>query len=306
MDISSDLSLREFFETNYRPLKLRHGSPSTVRLYGCTIRAFGKWLSQQAGDEKGYLEPLLTHLDDMTVSRYLTDRSAKRSRFTSEKERTQILSIWRHACDRGAHPTGVRPSIPPTPLPERIPRAWSVEDLQKIVTAAKAMPGDVEGVPARIFWPALVLLCYQSAERIGAVMSLEKSDYSRPRVFMRAEYRKGGKRDRVYKLSEGLCDLLDILAKANGRKRRLFVWGGPTTYLWDKFGAVVRAAGLPCGRRDKFHKLRRSAATHYAALGHDATALLDHSSPRVTKRYYLDETMISRGPEPSEVLPSIE
>jgi integrase len=181
-----------------------------------------------------------------------------------------------------------------------------VPELQKIVLAAKAMPGDIGGVPARIFWPALILTCYQSAERIGAIMSLEKSDYSRPRVFVRAEVRKAGKRDKWYKFSDSLCDLLDILADSNKKDPKLFVWKGPPTYLWGRFGAIVRAAGLSCGRRDKFHKLRRSAATHYASLGHDATALLDHSSPKITKRFYLDVTQLKTGPDPSEVLPDIE
>lgn len=295
------MKLNEFFESHYQPLKLRDGSIETVRLYGCTIRAFGKWLASAAGDEKGYIEPTLDHLDDMTVSRFLAKRASTRSKFTSEKERGQLLALWRLACDRGIK--AIRPCVPPTNLPERVPRAWTVEELQRIVSAARKMKGYVGDVPANVFWPALILTCYQSAERIGAVMAVRKSDYSRPFIHMRAEVRKARKRDKVYRFTDPVCDLLDQLMRTRGEK--LFEWKGPFTYLWGRFGAVIQAAGLPCGRRDKFHKLRRSAATHFAARGHDATAMLDHSSPRITKQYYLDPTMIQSGPNPADVLPDI-
>jgi integrase len=166
------------------------------------------------------------------------------------------------------------------------------------------MPGMIGDVPARIWWPALIQVLWQSAERVGAILSVRKDDYMRPRMLVRAEYRKGGKRDQLYTFSDSVCDLLDILMTSRNGPQ-LFSWPKQREYMWDRFGRIVTAAGLGGGRRVKFHQLRRSAATHYAARGGDATALLDHSNPRIT-RAYLDPRFIDTGPKPCDILPELE
>jgi integrase len=62
---------------------------------------------------------------------------------------------------------------------------------------------------------------------------------------------------------------------------------------------------LDVGRRIGFHAIRRSAASHYAAAGGDAVEMLDHSSPSITKRWYLDPRLADRGSRPCDVLPAI-
>jgi integrase len=176
--------------------------------------------------------------------------------------------------------------------------------LKKLVSFARVEKGMIGDVPARIFWPALIQVLWQSAERIGAIMSTPKTSYVRPRLLVSAEHRKGGKRDKLYSFSNSVCDLLDVLAKSNSEPE-LFAWPKNRLYLWDRFGKIVARAGLGGGRRCKFHQLRRSAATHFAAMGGDATSLLDHSSPRVTKSY-LDPRFVDIGPKPCDILPAIE
>ncbi len=78
--------LHQLFNDFYRPLRLRGRSTNTTRLYGCTIRAFGRWL--------GY-DPTIDDLSDLTLSRYLDHRAATRSPYTAEKERSQLCSLWR-------------------------------------------------------------------------------------------------------------------------------------------------------------------------------------------------------------------
>lgn len=287
------MTLTEFFRDYYRPLRLRGRSENTFRLYANTIKQFEKFLERTSS---------LDDFNDLVVSRYLDHRAEKRSRYTAEKERTQLLAMWRCAADRRL--VEFRPTIPASPMPTRIPTAWSVDQLRKLLAAAKVSTGSIGGVPARVFWPALIQVLWQSAERIGAIMAVKKSDYVRPRILVRAEYRKGGKRDKLYSFTEPVCDLLDILAKA-GQGENLFNWTKSKEYMWPVFGELVERAGIPGGKRAKFHQLRRSAATHYAAGGGDAVSLLDHSSPRITKAY-LDPRYVDTGPQPCDVLPSIE
>jgi integrase len=282
--------LQNLFDQMYRPLRLRGRSANTTRLYGCTIRAFGKWL--------GYA-PTIEDLSDLTLSRYLDHRAAIRSPYTAEKERSQLCSLWRFAADRGIMPT--RPEVPPAPLPDRVPRAWTLGELGAIYRAAAATRGMVGSVPASVWYPALVSVLWESAERIGAVLECRPDDFDGTHLHVRAEYRKGGKRDRVYRLSSRTCSLV---SQARGGVK-LFDWPRSRTLLWAKYADIVARAGLGKGRHLSFHALRRSAASHFAARGGDPVQLLDHSSPRITHRWYLDRKLTDRGPAPCDVLPEL-
>lgn len=287
------MRLSEFFADYYKPLRLRGGSQNTARLYANTIRQFSKFLGRDA---------TLEDLTDLSVSRYLDNRCENRALHTADKERNQLLAMWRCAADRRM--IEMRPTVPTSRIPFRVPTAWSIDELKRLVAVAKVESGMVGDVPARIFWTALIQVLWQSAERVGAILGADKSDYARPRILVRAELRKGGKRDKLFTLTESVCELLDILVRSKNGPL-LFSWPKNRLYLWQKFGKIVERAGLPGGRRAKFHQLRRSAATHYAAGGGDATALLDHSSPRVT-RAYLDPRYVDTGPQPCDVLPPID
>lgn len=284
------MTLNELFTNYYRPLRLRGRSEETCRLYACTIRTFGKWL--------GYV-PTVDDLSDLMLSRFLEERASKRSPYTAEKERTQLVSLARFARDRGI--ITVMPDVPPAPLPERVPRAFSVEELQGIMRAAAATRGTIGAVRAGLWWTALVSVLWETAERIGAVMDCTPADFTAPFLLVRAEYRKGGKRDKAYRLSEKTADLV----KQVGGVDRLFPWPKYRTHLWGAYADITARAGLGRGRHLSFHALRRSAASHFAALGGDAVALLDHSNPRVTQRWYLDRRLTDRGPQPCDLLPSI-
>jgi integrase len=283
--------LTELFDGFYRPLRLRGRSANTTRLYGCTIRAFGRWLQY---------EPTVDDLSDLTLSRYLDHRASIRSPYTAEKERTQLCSLWRFAADRGIVTT--RPEVPPAPLPDRIPRAWTLGELGAIHRAAAATRGVVGRVPASVWYPALVSVLWETAERIGAVLACRPWDFDGASLHVRAEYRKGSKRDRLYRLSSRTAGLV---TQARG-ERFLLEWPLSRTLLWKRYADVVARAGLGRGRHLSFHALRRSSASHYAALGGDPVQLLDHSSPRITHRWYLDRRLTDRGPAPCDLLPGID
>jgi integrase len=282
--------LRELFEDYYRPLRLRGRSANTNRLYECTIRAFSRWLSS---------EPTIDDLTDLTLARYLEHRASTRSPYTAEKERSQLCSLWRFAADRRI--VQDRPCVPPAPLPERLPQAWTTDQLASLWKAAASTRGHVGEIPAGIWYLALISVLWESAERVGAILACRPADFSPPYLVVRAEYRKGGKRDKAHRLSPTTCDLV---ARATG-KERLFDWPFGYAYLWHKYKRIVARAGLPSGRNSGFHQLRRSAASHYTAAGGDAVKLLDHSSPRITYRWYLDPRMTDRDPPPCDILPAI-
>jgi integrase len=292
-------TIYDLFEERYRPLRLRGRSPNTVRLYHCTIRSYSKWLGRQA---------TLDDLTDLTVSRVLEIRARQCSPYTAEKERTQLCCLWRFAADLRLVES--RPMVPAAPLPDRVPKAWSEEDMRSLFRAASYTRGVIGHVPARIWWPALISVLWETAERIGAIMEVEPSDLDPPHLLVRAEYRKGGKRDRVYKLSENTLTLVRACISIR-RSHKVFEWHRNRNSLWRHFGDIVTRAGLGCGwgngrRSLKFHQIRRSAASHYAARGGDPVSLLDHSSPRITKRWYLDTRLTDKAVRPCDTLPGLE
>lgn len=298
----SKYTLQRFLDEVYAPLKLRGKSANTKRLYVATIQAVRRTMG---------VEPMLENLNDLWVSRYLETRAAqvsgrtgrKISVFSVEKERTQLCALWRLACDRGLHPTGQRPTISPEVLPERIPEAWDHDAMLKLFAAAKACRLRVGPLPASLLMPAIISFIYDTGERITACLETLRDDYHRPHVLVRAEARKGRKSDKLFELSPETCDLLDAIATP-GDPHLFPIPVGVRCRVWPVFGRIVEAAGI--GRRNdrsaKWHKIRRTVASAYAAAGQDATRLLGHSSKRITDKFYLDPRVTGGPPAPCDVL----
>jgi integrase len=286
--------LTDLFANLYRPLRLRGRSPATTRLYGCTLRAFARWLGR---------DPVIADLDELVLARYLEHRATEVAPLTAEKERTQLLALANLAWERRL--LEVKPCCPPGPMPDRIPTAWSVEELRRLFTAAASpatWPRD--GANRARFFGALVPMLYETGERVGAALEATIEDYQRPTLILRAEARKGRKRDRCYRLTAATCDRLDELV-AGRTAGRLFAWNLTQGSLYVDLRRIKQAAGLDLRRREAFHMIRRSAASHYAAAGGDAVEMLDHSSARITKRWYLDPRLVDRGARPCDLLPAI-
>ena len=190
------------------------------------------------------------------------------------------------------------PDVSPEPVPQRAPLAWSIDELQRLLDACDRMPGQLGSIPWPAYWRALILVAYDSAERIGALMQLEWHWLQGEWLHVRAEARKSRRRDMVYRLSPETLAALEAIRSP--RRPLIFPWPLGKTYLWKKFGEVLKLAGLDSGPKSKFHRLRRTTASHYAAAGGDATQLLGHSDPRVTQKYL--DPRVTSPKQPSEVL----
>ena len=293
------MTLREFFKTVYRPLRLRGRSPKTSTLYEATFRAFDRWLVSEGIAAEGQIE----HLDELVLARYLEHRAATKSPYTAERERCALMAIARLAWERRVPGLERMPSCPPGRLPDRVPTAWSTEELQRLFAEAGRAQRYVGKIPAREWFPAAIQLAFETGERIGALMATPARAYQRPTVMVDAEIRKGGRRGRVYHLSDSLCDRLDHL-RTYGYEM-LLPWPGNATAVYRRLKLILKRAGLE-GKRVAFHQIRRTAISQIAAAGGDPVAFAGHSSPSVTRRWYLDPRMSERGPKPHELLPRLE
>jgi len=290
------MNLQKYFDEVYRPLRLRGRSANTSRLYGCTIRTFGKFLGRAA--------TLADLADELTLAQFLEHRQATRSAFTAEKERSQLMSLARLASERRL--IDRMPSCEPCVLPEPIPTSWSEEELRRLYAEACVQPGYVAGYPANEFWPLLIAVAFESGERIGALMATPRESYRRPHITFQATVRKGGRRGRVADLSSDVCDRIDAMIAATGRRpnQPLFAWDRGKTYLWDKLKAILGRAGL-AGKRVGFQQVRRSAISHFAKAGGDPVRLAGHAQASTTRRWYLDPRYLDRGPRACDLLPKL-
>ena len=291
------MTLTRFFDEVYRPLRLRGRSQNTTRLYHATIAAFRRWLVA----EGIAAEPALEHLDELLLARYLEHRASTKSPYTAEKERSQLMSLARLANERRL--IDRLPTCPPGVLPDKVPTAWSADELRRLFEAASHATGRVHGLPAGAWFQAAISLAFETGERIGALLATKRADYRRPTLTVQPEARKGKRRGRVYTLSPATCDRLDALG-ASGSDM-LLPWDKAPTYVYHKLRKILSAAGLS-GKRVGFHQVRRSAISHIAAAGGDPVQFAGHANPAVTKRWYLDPRMCDRGPAPHELLPRID
>lgn len=139
------MQITEFFEGNYRLRRLRGKSPHTVRLYRSSLRLLNKVFGRAAE---------LSDFNDDTISavmQHVIDRGG--SPATANKERSQLLAIWRYACQLGL--------IEKWPVtaekePERSPKAWLAEDVAKLLTTIQDLEGTIGNAPASTWWLAIV------------------------------------------------------------------------------------------------------------------------------------------------------
>lgn len=282
------MQITEFFEGKYRIHRLRGKSPNTVRLYRSSLRLLDKVVGRPA---------TLEDLTDDTIAlvmQNVLDRGG--SPYTANKERSQLLAIWRYAAQLGL--ISRWPTVLPEKQPERAPKAWLLEDVTKLLKTIQALDGSVGSVPARLWWLGLIYVCLDTGERIGAVKQATWDMLEHGWLLIPAEHRKGGKRDRRYRLSE---DTLQVLEKMRPYcTREIFPWPYTATYLWNRYDKILQKAGLPHGPKDKFHRCRKTLGSVAYAAGLDPQEVLDHSSRRVSQAYL--DARFTRTTAPSTIL----
>lgn len=279
--------LRDLLVGVYAPL--RGIDQRTVAIYKFTLTSWGKFLGH---------EPTLDDLEELAVAKFLAHRLETRKIATAAKDRTQIRALWEFAARRGL--VNRWPQIRPIRVPERVPVCWLTDELQRLLVAASEREGSIAGVPAGLWWRALVLTAYFTGERIGGLLSLTWGDVTAGGVIFRAEGRKGRTRDIYRPLPPEALAAIEAI-RTDGVL--VFDWDRCQTRIWGALGSICRAAGLPDDRGSKFHRIRKTHASYAAAAGLDPQRLLDHASPTTTRKY-LDPRVVE-GQRAPDVLPKV-
>ena len=262
--------------------------------YTFAIRDFGESL-RRPPTVADLTEEALADVRSLLLSRRLTPK-------TINERIGRITALWRFLAMRGMvarHPPTHRLTEP-----RRIPQAWSLDEMARVLAAVSAARGSLDGIPERLWWRSLILAMWDSAERITALMSAEwkNYDHSTGWLLIPAEARKGARQDALYQFDDPTqAEIAQIVEPA---RDKIWPWPRDRSYLWIRYRKLLRRAGLPADRYSGFHKIRRTVASHYDAAGGNASQLLGHTDRRVTERSYLDPRITPR-PQARDKLPRL-
>ena len=293
------MTLREFLNDRY--VILHNLKPRTVILFNHSVDRFRDFLKR---------EPELSDLDDLKVSTFLRWRAVTphRGRICSAasvaKDKAHIVSLWNAAAKRR-----VVDQFPDLPrnlvrVPHRAPKAYSVDEVSRMVRQARHRCGDIGPVPAAWFWPTLLMAAWYTGERIGSLLAIHwaQIDTERRTLTFLSEHRKGLGRTITRAIDPQLVEWLE--KGRRGPKELVWPWLEHRCEgsIYSRLKYICRSAGVtPKG----FHSIRKAAGSYVKAGGGDATDFLTHRDAKTTRDHYLDPSIVGEG-SALEFLPPLD
>jgi integrase len=287
----SPRTLRNFLKDFYAPRRLLDCGPRGEDGHQRSINALCAFSA---------CEVTLDQLSDDLMEEFaIWLRRANRSNATINTVIAPLLALWRYA-----HRKGKLDHVPrdyeKLRVPKRLPEAWSPEQVGLILKAAAQTEGSIGGVPAGDFMCGLLLTLYDTGLRVNALLSVAGDGLSNDGwLTVPADFQKQ-LADQAFRLHP---DTLRVLAKFPPGRARLFAthWKRAYVELSRLFREILQRSGVPPGRKDGFHKLRRTNATRVADVAGDEAAQrqLGHSSVQLTRAAYIDPRQLERRCEPA-------
>ncbi len=180
---------------------------------------------------------------------------------TVRNRRTHLLTLWRSANRDGLN--GVVPAgLPTAPVPWIPPRAWTYEEVQKLLDAAERLQGHYPEFPTpsqRIIrrstcWGLLIRLAWDTGLRTGDIMALRTRSISADGVVEIIQ----SKTQRHHLARIHPETQAAIAASYPPQGDTIIPWYFSGEYLRREFRRIVPTAGIEPG---SFKKLRKSSAS---------------------------------------------
>jgi integrase len=279
--ISPSMTLLDYYDSVYKPQRLLDASEQCLRQYNTNLLRLDKLLGRKAR---------LRDLTAENVSRIMAQlRDKGRSPETCNKVRAQLVALWRFAAQR--HLLKEWPNVRKLVAYRRVPTSWTAEEFASILESSAKARRKVAGVPAPLFWRALLLTIYDTGARVGALIRVcwEHVNLEQSTLLIPAELQKC-RQDQLFKLHSQTVAAMSVIRQPE----RATVFPGSYATLHWRYNRILRVAGLPHTRRDKFHKIRRTHATLLAAnVGIEAASWsLGHANQSMTREHYIDTTKL--------------
>lgn len=282
-------SLLKFATETYVPRRMVGCKPLSVNHLRWSINRFAKFLGRA---------PILDDCCNSTMNSFMAWMLNVRNHrpATVNGTRKNIVSLWSYARKRGL--IREEPNdCDKVRMPRDLPNAWTVEEIGRIIRAAREQVVPKKGMvyPAFVFFPALLLTAYDTGLRVSSLMRIRRADWrsDRRELTAMAEFSKVSV-GQTFVVSEQTSEAIHRMLtephlemKPEELPSFLFHWPIRKDAIHEHFRAILKRAGLYEKGEDTWHKMRRSCATHLtAAVGIEAASRqLGHSSVQMTKRY---------------------
>ncbi len=291
--LDGDGTLWRFYETVYRPEKLAGATGQTAEQYRIAVRRLARQLGRA---------PLVAEMDDAVVGTHLEWMLKQGyARATANTARGYLCTLTRHAYRKRL--VERLPDVPKLREHRRLPDAWTMDEVTRLLEACRSTPGRFGPLPAGKAWEALVLVLYDTGLRHRAAMAIEQDhvDLDTGWLYVPAENQKNRVEQRFRLSPQAVAALRAIWSPP---RRLVFPMDFCSRVLFARFRRILIRAGLPATRRDMFHKLRRTTATQIARVaGIEAAARqLGHAASDVTRRY-VDPRIANRDYDATAYLP---
>jgi integrase len=284
--------LRELLRDRIAPLK--NLSDRSVVMYESTLDRFRDFLGR---------EPTLDDLDDLTAAKFLRWRSStvhdpRRgliSPASLAKDSAHIRTVWTWCAKKRLKksdgellefPDYARPRVPkPRPV------AYTIEELQALIEAARHRKGLVGDVPAPWYWITKIRAMFETGERIGAVMQIRwgEVDLDRCSLTFLAATRKGHRETITRAISPDLASVMSLHKRQADRLVWPWLENRKMLSCYASLKVLCRLAGVPY---HPFHSIRKSTASYLKKAGVSAKHQLGHSSEEMAETHYYDLNIV--------------
>lgn len=268
--------LKDFLWKTYVPARLNL-SDRAAKQIGYAISSFGKSLGRAAKIED---------LTEGNVNNWTRQRLESNSRVTVSRQRSSLLTIWRFAARKKL--VGPPPDFESIRLPRKIPRAWTLTEVESILRRCRKLPGRIPHTDIRAsdWWTSLHLFLYDTGTRLSATLSIRSTDMA---VFqncclLRADDAKTWLEQVVHfssQTAEAISKIVDL------SREHVWPWSLCRRTLFSHYKRILEDANVDAGKYVGFHRMRRTNATQLvAAAGWEAASRgLGHTSVNMTKKY---------------------
>lgn len=208
-------------------------------------------------------EAIVSDLNANTINGFLKSIEQNRSPSTMASRRGHVLALVSAASDHGIIPPVAPRMIRRYRKNAPSPESWTPDEVDRLLAAARALPGEHKGVRRLLWWEAYIRVAYETGLRPVDIQRLTISQFDDFGVVSLIQHKTS-----VLVVRRVSDSTLDLLAKIN-REPLFGDWIGiDQRTMW--FARIVAAAGLT----GTFYKLRSTCGTlvehHHPGKGHVA------------------------------------
>ena len=263
-----------------------------------TLTEFALDYAMRAGAGTGYVEQLRVftkrlnwtpaNLTVPEIDAYLTQALHSLAPQTVQNHRRMLITLRKAALSDGLLVDQCTRPIRRVKAPLPLPRAWSHEEIGRLMAVAKKMRGGTKRCKWCVLLPAWIAVAYSSGLRLGDMLAVRHDALRGNRL---ALVLAKTRRPHVVALDDQAVAAIRSLPVHGPR-----IFGDLVgrCVVIRAFRRLVKESGLQGS--GKF--LRRSSATYAELAGMSATGHLGHATAGLAQRHYVDPVLLAELKKP--------